>query len=256
MRKRGKRDLNGLLPAHSSSNNAFIKIGNFLVEKEELDDEDLELIVTEINKQEGEFKDKTLAKHKFSEYNGKHKFHKHTKESNILDTMTRNVQPSGSFLLQSSSELYKPQAAAGRDSHTELYRATSTQILNSEQNLMAGSLREQPNLPSQKQLTTSSKHRPSEGPQLQKITIKDPQQRPGRRDTQNTGSVVYSVSGQVDKKPSRLGSSQTPDLDPVVRRDDKTLLMRIRSKEQTELDSRNGSVLCEQALQRKDSLVV
>jgi len=44
------------------SANNFMKKADFLVEREELEDEDLDVIVSEINKQEGEFKDKNNSK--------------------------------------------------------------------------------------------------------------------------------------------------------------------------------------------------
>lgn len=42
--------------------NNFMKKADVLIEREELDDEDLEIIVAEINKQEGDFKDKNVSK--------------------------------------------------------------------------------------------------------------------------------------------------------------------------------------------------
>ncbi len=42
--------------------NNFMKKADVLIEREELDDNDLEIIVAEINKQEGDFKDKNVSK--------------------------------------------------------------------------------------------------------------------------------------------------------------------------------------------------
>lgn len=45
-----------------TTSNHFIKKADFLMEREELNEEDLEVIVNEINKQEGEFKDRNPSK--------------------------------------------------------------------------------------------------------------------------------------------------------------------------------------------------
>ena len=215
-----------------------MKIANFLVQKEELNEADLDLIVSEINKQEGEFKDRRQAKHRFADYTGKHKFHKHTKESNILDSLNKNLQRSGSFLLQSSSEIYKPhQPAVPKDSQTDIYRVTSTHMIQSEQNL-PGSVRDQTNLPSQKQLTVSSNHKDkqphtgvgtSEGPIV------------GRRGTGKAVSTIGSVSGKVETRASGLGSREILPASTKQNNTNNTMLVRIRSKEYSEPASRKAT---------------